>query len=103
MDDRRLFGICSSDSIDGRQLPHAECCDDSPNALNPGIAIRCISCIQLIAVADPVEASWLDVVQGGEVVVTRDAVDTSNADLVQAPEQIFSKADLVRHGGRCRL
>ena len=79
--------------------------------LDSGVTISGVTSVELVAVADPFQASLLQVVEGDEVVVTRKTVDRANAALLQASKQVLGDsdgllerigADILRsHGGGC--
>ena len=61
--------------------------------LDSGVTISGVTSVELVAVADPFQASLLQVVEGDEVVVTRKTVDRANAALLQASKQVLGDSD----------
>ena len=61
--------------------------------LDSGVTISGVASVELVAVADPFQASLLQVVEGDEVVVTRKTMDRANAALLQASKQVLGDSD----------
>lgn len=61
--------------------------------LDSGVTISGVTSVELVAVADPFQASLLQVVKGDEVVVTRKTVDRANAALLQASKKVLGDSD----------
>ena len=53
------------------------------------------TCIELIAVSDPVEATLWEVIESGEIVIAGNTMDRANANLVQAPKQVLGKVHRI--------
>ena len=62
MDNGNEFRVGACNGVDGGKLADAESGDDGGNAVNTCVPVGGVSRVQFIAIADPVEASWLDVV-----------------------------------------
>lgn len=77
--------------------------------LDSGVAISGVTSVELVAVADPFQTSFLEVVEGRQVVVTRKTVDRGDTTLLDASKDVLSDgnwllervgADVLRsHGG----
>jgi len=58
-----VFGVATSDGIEQTELTDSERSNDSRDTFDPSVAICCVTSIELIAVADPSEADFWDVVE----------------------------------------
>jgi len=88
VDDRNVLGEAAGDGVQRRKLTDAKGGNDGGDAFDPGIAVRSISSIKLVDIADPVEPSFREIVEGDKVVVSRNAMNTADAHLVQPTEEI---------------
>jgi hypothetical protein len=88
MHHRSLLCIRPTDGVDCRQFADTEGGDQGAQALDAAVAISGVTGIEFVAIPDPGQVAGGDVVEGGEVVVTRDAVDGVDAELVEAGEDI---------------
>jgi len=61
--------------------------------LDSGVTISSIASVELVAVADPFQASLLQIVEGDKVVVTGKTVDRANAALLQASKEVLGDGD----------
>ena len=86
--DRSHFGVRTAYGIDGRELADTEGSDDGPNPSDSRIAVCGVAGVELIAVSHPVQAGRGNVVECGEVVVSRYAMDAAEAELVEPAEQV---------------
>jgi hypothetical protein len=94
------FTVRSSNCVDGRQLANTKSSDESRHSSYPGVTVGGISRIELIAIPDPVKASWFDVVQGRQIVVSWDAMDGLDSHLPNPPKKIFRQIYLGGHASR---
>ncbi len=74
-DDSGSFCVCACYGVHHRELAHAERSHHRRQALDAGISICRVACIQLVAVPDPVKARRLDVVQQLQVEIAGNPVD----------------------------
>lgn len=86
MDNGDVFRVCACNCIDRRELADTECGDESGNTLYTSVAICCVTCIELIAVADPLQAGFGNVVESNKVVVAGNTVDGLDANFLEASE-----------------
>lgn len=88
MNDRDIFGVGSGDSVQSRQFTDTKGGDHGSYALDTGVSICSVSSVQLVDASDPVQARLWQIIESDKVVVSRNTVDTSNTDLVQATEKV---------------
>lgn len=94
----------AGDRVDRRQLADSKCCHQRTDAFYPGIGVnripldrqsrsdrKCsnVTSIEFIAVPNPRQPARLDIVQSYQVKVTGQAMEGTNAKLVQACVQIL--------------
>lgn len=63
MDYGNVFGVATGNGIEQTKFTDSECSNDSRDAFDSSVAICCIASIELVAVADPSEADFWDVVE----------------------------------------
>ncbi|KAI6769444.1 hypothetical protein HG531_010548 [Fusarium graminearum] len=93
MDNGDVLRVRSSNTVDGRELSNTEGGDESSHLGNTGVAIGSIGWemfIELVNTADPPEVALWKIVESDEVVIAWNAVNRSNADLVESLEEVLS-------------
>jgi hypothetical protein len=90
VDNRNMLRVRSSNTIDGRELTNAEGGDESSHLGDAGVTIGSVGSIELINTADPLEVALRKIVESDEVVIAWNAVNRSNADLVESLEEVLS-------------
>lgn len=59
------------------------------------------TCVQLIAIANPIETAWLNVVQGNKIEITGYTMEVFDSELIESREQVLGNIYFVAaHCGR---
>jgi len=93
VNDRDIFRVCACNRVDCRELTDTESSDEGRDTLYTGIAVCCVTCVELVAVADPLEAVFGDVVESNKVVVAGNTVNRLDADLLETSEEVLQVHD----------
>jgi hypothetical protein len=100
MEQREMLSVCAGNSIDGAELSHAICRTDGAKALDAGVAIGSIGCVQLVTATNPAHARIFgDRVTRGKRKVSRNTEYIRDADRLQPGEHMLN--DSHRHSGLC--
>ena len=75
MNDGDIFRVCTCNGVDCRELTDTKSSDEGRDTLYAGIAVCCVTCVELIAVAHPLQAVFRDVVESNKVVVARNTMN----------------------------
>src|SRR5208282_1774824 len=90
MVDRQAFSIGPCDAVDRAQLADAIGSAEPRHTVDPGIAVRGIGSIELVAAADPAHVlTAADRVVEREGEITGDAKDVFDANLAQPRKDMF--------------
>jgi hypothetical protein len=108
VDNGHVLGVRAGNSIDCGKLANTECGEKCGNTLDASVAISCVACrdnqfgrsrlrfdlqvhtgVQLVAVANPLQASLGNIVEGNEVIVSRHAMDGLDTNLLESLEKVL--------------